>query len=86
MILDRPLPADYSAPRIDGEVICHRVQGVHIPGCWTCVIYGGLYASGHSPDCTCPRRPRRSQDDRLVAIEARLIALEAIVKHEKERP
>ncbi len=33
------------------EMRCHCYRGVHIPGCWGCVIYG------HSR-CTCERGPR----------------------------
>lgn len=60
---------------------CHTYQGVHIPGCWGCAIYGG---EKHDRDrCTCPRPERAHLPDpetlilaKLDAIEARLAKLE----------
>lgn len=60
---------------------CYTTQGVHIPGCWGCAIYGGERHDAFH--CTCPARERATGPDpetlilaALKRIEARLEALE----------
>ena len=60
---------------------CHTYQGVHIPGCMGCAVYGG---ERHSRQwCTCPAPERATLPDpetlilkELRAIRERLDALE----------
>ena len=49
------------------EERCKTVDGVHIPGCMGCAVYGHR-------GCTCPPY---SLDDRLAKIERRLKRLES---------
>lgn len=48
---------------------CHTYRGVHIPGCWGCVIYG------HSR-CTCRTPKREDLIAKMNMLERRIAELE----------
>lgn len=64
--------------------LCHTVQGVHIPGCWPCVIYGGDYPPRyHATDrcyCRVSRAAATRETDPDAAMKRRIAKLEEQVK------
>ncbi len=56
---------------------CHTVDGVHIPGCTGCAVYG------HRRGCTCTRKSRDEEvadlTDKVRELVARVAFLEGLV-------
>lgn len=54
------------------EIPCRTVDGVHIPGCMGCAVYG------HRIGCTCTPR---SVADRMTKLELRVAELTRLVRN-----